>query len=978
MSNTKLEKVLIIDDNADYRKLIVTFISKLLPGVEAVEYDPVFEGVPDDNFSWSNFDVLLLDYHLSIVGVTGLDILQKNHKKPTFPATIMLTGAGTEEIAIRALKTGIYEYLPKQSLTKDKLKQSIIHAWEAKKADRVKQQEITQHNRSFSKEVFYENLARTSKQKDAERTLIVIKPDNIKHLEEQIGIIGRDSLINHIGKNSFEIFKLGACNPNITRISDTEIAVQIDYPLNQATLEFNMQGLCKHLSKCVFRFSEEKINFTVSIGVLKIGLFDSNAEQLIHIASSASKRASMIEGNSYYIWQEADGIPEHEEKAKPDTALSPQISENKIQIEKEIIEAKKEKERLENELKAAAEAQAKAEDAIRTEQHAKKELEEQLKAAAAAREKAESDLKAASEAKIKAETEAKLIAEREAQEKLDIQLKAEAEAKAKAEMEAEIRAAKQDKERLEAEIKAKEEAEKKLIAEREAHEKLEAQLKTEAEAKARAEEEILAAKQAKEKLEAELKAVAEAKLKAEAELKAETEAKVRAEAEAEILATKQAKEKLEAELKTVAEAKLKAEAELKALAEEKLKAEAELKAENEAKAMEEAKKETKQKRESELIAEVKAKARAEAEVEILAAKQAKEKLEAEMCAIREAKEKLEAELNVVKSNIPAQTVTEQYQDKTKQDTETQANIPVQRDQPLNSKDLVNEEEKSHPITETNETPGKTLSEETENLIRKLMNEKRIVQTYQPVIAMFDNSDIDSHEIFKTGMLAYVDNEEINNTLSDISTFSIELQQSINEWILRQVFLRITESGTKKSPYKFLVSITEAWFSDIKLFDWLQKILTQTKKYTPGKYIILDVPLNLYKKHQKRALALINTLHKTHDFSVALSHIDSLEDIANNCSVISSTMLLLDIEQLHQLSETMASSEVESENEETDKINLLQYLKTKDIRIITSGIEDATLLTDAITAGTDYAIGSFVGEIQDNLAESGTVESFELT
>ena len=39
----------------------------------------------------------------------------------------MLTGAGTEEVAVRALKTGIYEYQPKQSLTKDKLKQSIIH-----------------------------------------------------------------------------------------------------------------------------------------------------------------------------------------------------------------------------------------------------------------------------------------------------------------------------------------------------------------------------------------------------------------------------------------------------------------------------------------------------------------------------------------------------------------------------------------------------------------------------------------------------------------------------------------------------------------------------------------------------------------------------------------------------------------------------------------------------------------------------------
>ena len=348
-----------------------------------------------------------------------------------------------------------------------------------------------------------------------------------------------------------------------------------------------------------------------------------------------------------------------------------------------------------------------------------------------------------------------------------------------------------------------------------------------------------------------------------------------------------------------------------------------------------------------------------------------------MNVIREAKEKLEAELKTVKSNIPVQTATKPEPETNKPDTQIQANVPEQKDQALKSETLINENEQNH-IAEANDVSDIVATEEIENLIRKLMNEKRIVQTYQPVIAMFDNEDTDTYEIYKTGLLAYIDNDDINNKLSDTSIFSIALQQSINEWILRQVFLRITESGTKMGRYKFLVNITEAWFSDIKLFDWLQKILTQTKKYAPGKSIILDVPLNLYQKHQKRASALINTLHKTHDFSVALSHIDSLENIVNSCNIISSKMLLLEIEQLHQLGEILVSSESDSENKETDKINLLQYLKTNDIRIITSGIDDATLLTDAITAGTDYAIGSFVGEIQDNLAESGTVESFELT
>jgi len=868
MSDTSLEKILIIDDNSDYRKLIKTFISKLLPSVETIEYDPVFEGAPEDDFNWSEIDVLLLDYDLSIVGTTGLDILHKHHKFPAFPATIMLTGAGTEEIAIRALKSGIYEYQPKQSLTKDNLKQSIIHAWEDKKSERKKLQEITQHNKSFSKEVFYENLEQAFDKTGIERVLVVIKPDNINELEEQIGIIGRDNLINYIGKNSFEVFKLGACNPNITKISDTAIAVQIDYPVNKETLEFNMQGLCKHLQKCTFKFSEEKYNYSVSIGVLKLGVFNETAGQLIHIASTACKHASEVEGNSYYIWKETDKIPEISE--------SNEISDEQLSKDDIDIKAKVEKEKLEAELMAAAEAKEKAEAAIQVEQEAKRKLETELKAAAEAKEKAEAALKAATEAKEKAETEAIIRAEQEANQKAEAELRAEQEAK----------------------------------------EKVEAEAKAAAVAEAKAE--LRAEQEAKEKAEAEIRAEQEAKQRMEAELKAETEAKAKVEAEAEMIAAKEAKEKLEAELKAVVEAKT------------------------------------------------------EAEAEMIAAKEAKEKLEAELKAVVEAK--ANNEINQSEESITPSLDLKPTNDETK-DASSASNEAdnIQTDDQTPDNDDDTQEINSENIESL------TISiQETEAQIRKLIYEKRIIQTYQPVITMFDERQDDIKEIYKIGLQAIIEDDKINEKLSDTSIFSTSLQQTINEWVLRQVFLRITESGTRKCQYHFLIKVTETWFSDIKLFNWLQKILSETKKYNPGKSIILDVPLDIFTKYQKRAQALINNLHKSHHFSVALSNIDALENISDNCSLTTSKLLMIDIGQLQKLTEILAPHDNKEKNEETERQNLLQYLQSNGIRIITSGIEDSTLLTDAITAGTDYAIGSFVGEIQDNLVESGTFESFELT
>jgi len=873
MSDSNLEKILIIDDNSDYRKLIKTFINKLLPTIEVIEYDPVFEGIPDDNFNWSEIDVLLLDYHLSIVGTTGLDILHKHHKKSSFPATIMLTGAGTEEIAIRAINLGIYEYQPKQSLTKDKLKQSIIHAWEEKKSARKKKLEITQHNRSFSKEVFYENLEQAFDKKEAERALVIIKPDDIDTLEEQIGIIGRDNLINHIAKNSFEVFNLGACNPNITRISDTEIGVQIDYPVNQETLDFNMQGLSKHLSKCIFKFSEEKYKFSVSIGVLKLGMFNESAEQLIRIASAACEYASKTEGNSHYIWKETDVISKSDKN-------NDVVNHKQAANDETDLVAIKEKEKLELELKLAADAKEKAEARIQAEQEAKKTLEDKLKIAEEAKEKAEAELKLADEAKLRAE------------QKAEDELKAQEEIKAKLQAEAEMKAAKEEKEKLEAELKAQEEAKQKA----------EAELKAQEEAKAQAE--LLAAQEAKQK--------------AEAELKAEEEAKAKLQAEAEMKAAREEKEKLEAELKAFTEAKKIAEAELKA------------------------------------------------------AKEEKEKLEAQLKAVTEAKEK--AEVDIQKKIEPANSSLE-TKDKEIEDQPEPSQRGADKKQEDEQK-LNNNETQESELNDIEDSD--TSLKDVETQIKKLIDEKRIIQTYQPVTAMFGDEG-EAKEIYKTGLQAIGESGEFNKHLLDTSIFSTTLQQTINEWILRQVFLRITESGTTKCQYQFLIGVTESWFTDITLFQWLQKILSQTKKYNPGRSIILDVPLDMFIKHKKRVQALIDTLRKSHQFTIALSNIHTVVDnIAEHCSSTSSSLLMVNIEQLKKLTETLAPHNEQEKNEEVEKQNLLQYLKSKKIRIITSGIEDSTLLTDAITAGTDYTIGSFIGDIQDNLIESGTVESFELT
>ena len=57
-------KILIIDDSKDFRELARLFLIKELENAEPIEYEVEELGKPSDDFVWSDYDVLLLDYNL--------------------------------------------------------------------------------------------------------------------------------------------------------------------------------------------------------------------------------------------------------------------------------------------------------------------------------------------------------------------------------------------------------------------------------------------------------------------------------------------------------------------------------------------------------------------------------------------------------------------------------------------------------------------------------------------------------------------------------------------------------------------------------------------------------------------------------------------------------------------------------------------------------------------------------------------------
>jgi DNA-binding NtrC family response regulator len=62
----------------------------------------------------SQFDVVILDYRMP--EMSGLIVLQWMHEQKFETPVIMLTGAGSETIAVEALKLGAYDYILKDNL----------------------------------------------------------------------------------------------------------------------------------------------------------------------------------------------------------------------------------------------------------------------------------------------------------------------------------------------------------------------------------------------------------------------------------------------------------------------------------------------------------------------------------------------------------------------------------------------------------------------------------------------------------------------------------------------------------------------------------------------------------------------------------------------------------------------------------------------------------------------------------------------
>ncbi|MFU8802474.1 MAG: HD-GYP domain-containing protein [Bradymonadaceae bacterium] len=105
--------VLVVDDEASIREVLVDFLS--MEGFDAVAVGEAKSALAI--LEKRRVDVLLLD--MKLPGMNGLELLEQVRAFTPSPIPIMMTGFGTVETAVAAMKTGAYDYVLKPFKVRD-------------------------------------------------------------------------------------------------------------------------------------------------------------------------------------------------------------------------------------------------------------------------------------------------------------------------------------------------------------------------------------------------------------------------------------------------------------------------------------------------------------------------------------------------------------------------------------------------------------------------------------------------------------------------------------------------------------------------------------------------------------------------------------------------------------------------------------------------------------------------------------------
>ena len=199
-------RVAVIDDDPGDVELFRRYLEEIGDWQISLQAFTTFEEFhPQTHCCACDFDILFIDYLLG--RETGLEVFLRLVTSGCEIPTIMLTGQGSEAVAVEAMKSGISDYLIKGQLSSKTLKKAIQHVLEKKALQRKikEQQEMLAHlavtdaltdlfNRRFLMKHLESEIQRVKRYKTS-LCVIMLDLDFFKKVNDSYGHVIGDTVL---------------------------------------------------------------------------------------------------------------------------------------------------------------------------------------------------------------------------------------------------------------------------------------------------------------------------------------------------------------------------------------------------------------------------------------------------------------------------------------------------------------------------------------------------------------------------------------------------------------------------------------------------------------------------------------------------------------------------------------------------------------------------------------------------------------
>lgn len=305
-------KLLIIEDSPSDQFLYQRFLKKIFD--ESASYICCETATEAINYlAKHTVDCILLDYQLP--DMTGIDCLKKiatTSAKST--PVILLTGQGSEKIAVEVLKLGVFDYLIKNEINAELLHNTIIKALQQSSANLENEKEEQKikylaHHDSLTKLPNRFNFEQSALQaiaraKRHQRTLSILLIDlnKFKEANDTYGHLVGDLLLQETAARFKEILR---AEDSIARLGGDEFIILLE----EITHSEHASVVAKRLVEAVkkpFILEGNQVCIGASIGIAVYPYHGESLRDLIARADEAMYEAKKTENKNIHIYEDKE------------------------------------------------------------------------------------------------------------------------------------------------------------------------------------------------------------------------------------------------------------------------------------------------------------------------------------------------------------------------------------------------------------------------------------------------------------------------------------------------------------------------------------------------------------------------------------------------------------------------------------------------------------------------------------------------